>query len=175
MLVLLGGSGSGKSTIEKEFVERNGMEKLVVYTTRPIREGEVDGTDYHFVDDNKFMKMVCDKAFVSTTKYNNWHYGIAKKDCTDNKIAVITPADLRQLSKHKELNIFSVYIEVPLRERLIRVLKRGDDVVETFRRCISDEGQFDSFRFEADLTVTNNKYCKSIEEIYCIINKFVKY
>ena len=54
LFVVMGKSATGKDTIYKEIVKRNNMNLLpvVMYTTRPIREGEVNGREYNFVDEN---------------------------------------------------------------------------------------------------------------------------
>ena len=59
MLVILGCSGSGKSTLEKYIVERTHFKKNISYTTRPMREGEIDGVDYYFVNEETFNKLNC--------------------------------------------------------------------------------------------------------------------
>ena len=58
VLVLVGKSGSGKSRIERELASNFRYEKAVSTTTREIRNGEVDGIDYHFVNDEEFNKMM---------------------------------------------------------------------------------------------------------------------
>lgn len=53
MIYLMGKSSSGKDTIYKQLLEWNAgnLKKVVLYTTRPIRAGEVEGEEYHFTDD----------------------------------------------------------------------------------------------------------------------------
>lgn len=87
MIVLVGESASGKSSIEKNLVEYHGFNKVVSYTTREPRQGEVDGVDYHFIDDATFYELECAGFFAETAMYNGWHYGTAKNDCTDDKVA----------------------------------------------------------------------------------------
>ena len=77
MIVLIGESASGKSTIEKELVKR-GFNKIISYTTRPIRKDETDGIDYHYISKEEFL-INSKWIFVEYTIYNSWYYGIAKK------------------------------------------------------------------------------------------------
>lgn len=165
MIVLVGGSASGKSSIEKYFVDNYGYNKVVSYTTRQPRPNEVDGIDYHFVSVGKFLNLKEQGFFAETAVYNNWYYGTAKEDCTDDKIAVLTPHGLRQISKVDGINTLSFYINVPRRDRLIHLLKRGDDIEEAYRRSLSDVGQFDGISDEVDHVIDNAGYEKSIEEI----------
>ena len=165
MIVLVGESASGKSSIEKYLVENYGYNKIVSYTTRQPRPNEVDGVDYHFISVDKFLKLKSEDFFAETAVYNNWYYGTAKEDCTDDKVAVLTPHGLRQISKLKGINITSFYISVPRRDRLIKILQRGDDIDEACRRSLSDVGMFDGIEDEVDFVINNDGYNKSIEKM----------
>ena len=174
MIVLVGESASGKSSIEKYLVNNYGYNKVVSYTTRQPRPNEVDGVDYHFISVSRFLNLKEQGFFAETAVYNNWHYGTAKEDCTDDKIAVLTPHGLRQISKVNGINVLSFYIDVPRRDRLIKILQRGDDIEEAYRRSLSDVGQFDGIEDEVNYVINNAGYKKSIqdmaEEVYCIVN-----
>lgn len=163
MIVLVGESASGKSSIEKYLAENYEYEKIVSYTTREPRNGEVDGIDYHFVTVKKFLELKMNGFFAETAIYNGWHYGTAREDCTDNKIAVLNPHGLRQVRKLNDINVISFYINVPRRDRLIKILQRGDDIEEAYRRSLSDVGQFDGIEDEVDFVINNEGYQKSIE------------
>ena len=173
MIVLVGESASGKSSIEKHLVDNYEYSKIVSYTTRQPREGEVDGVDYHFVSMEQFESLKEQDFFAENAKYNGWGYGIAKEDCTDDKVAVLTPHGLRQVSKIKDINVTSFYINVPRRDRLIKILQRGDDIEEAYRRSLSDVGQFDGIEDEVDYIINNDGYKKSIaemaQEVHCCV------
>lgn len=160
MIVLVGESGSGKSTVEKLLIEQYDMKPIVSYTTRPMRKGEKDGVDYHFVTDEKFAEMKRDGLFLETGEYNSWHYGSLKEDYKDDSVAVLTPHGMRQLSKLRKV-AFIVYIKIPRRDRLIKILQRGDNIEESYRRNVSDIGQFDGIEDEVDYVICNNNYEKS--------------
>lgn len=173
MIVLVGESASGKSSIERHLVDAYGYNKIVSYTTRQPREKEIDGVDYHFITVEEFESLKEQGFFAETAVYNNWNYGVAKEDCTDDKVAVLTPHGLRQISKIKDINVFSFYINVPRRDRLIKILQRGDDIEEAYRRSVSDVGQFDGIEDEVDYIVNNEGYRKSIaemaQEVHCCV------
>ena len=113
----------------------------------------------------QFYKLRGEGFFAETAVYNDWHYGVAKEDCTDNKVAVLTPHGLRQVSKIKDINVTSFYINVPRRDRLIKILQRGDSIEESYRRNLSDVGQFDGIEDEVDYIIHNDGYYKSIAEM----------
>lgn len=167
MIVLVGESASGKSSIEKNMVDKHGYNRIISYTTRPPREedGEIDGVHYHFINTETFLKLKEQGFFAETTTYRGWYYGSAKSDCTDDKVCVMNPHGLRQLLKNKDLNIISFYINVPRRDRLIKILQRGDNIEEAYRRSVSDEGQFTGVTDECDFIINNPNYRYTIDEM----------
>ena len=79
LFVLSSPSGAGKSTIARML--REDQPELVVsvsYTTRPIRPGEVDGVDYHFVDLERFRAMVANHEFLEWAHVFGHRYGTPK-------------------------------------------------------------------------------------------------
>lgn len=165
MIVLVGESASGKSSIERYMVKKYGYKNIVSYTTRPPRKGEVDGIDYHFITYEEFNNKIRDGFFAEIGQYNNWWYGTPAEECTEDKIAVLTPSGLRQLKQACVEGITAFYIRVPRRDRLIQILKRGDDIEEAYRRNLSDVGMFDGIENEVDYVIENAWYHKSIAEM----------
>ena len=147
MLCLLGRTCVGKDTILKQLVSNFGYKPVVTYTTRPMRDGEVDGVDYHFIDKSQFRRMKLQGFFAETTSYNvatgeTWYYGTLLKDLKDDSIIILNPEGLRTLKQNKDLNIVSFLItakEETLRERLS---KRGDNPKEAERRLKADREDF---------------------------------
>ncbi len=69
-------SGTGKTTVCREIVARDeDVCFSISHTTRPMREGEVDGRDYHFVDERRFRGLVEEGAFVEFAEYAGRMYG----------------------------------------------------------------------------------------------------
>ena len=179
MIILVGESGSGKSTIEKILDEKYGYNKTVSYTTRPQREGEKDSVDYNFIHADDFAKKFNDGYFVEVGAYNNWWYGTIEEQYSKNTVCVLTPHGLRQIKKNlknqDDSDINTFYIKVPRRDRLIKMLQRGDDVDECIRRNQSDVGQFDGIEDEVDYVLENNNYRytpeQMVEQILGLIKK----
>ncbi|MCL5965863.1 MAG: guanylate kinase [Deltaproteobacteria bacterium] len=72
-------SGSGKTTICRKLAERvENLELSISYTTRPRKPGEVDGRDYHFIDDEKFDKMKNRKDFLECAAVFGHRYGTSR-------------------------------------------------------------------------------------------------
>jgi len=164
MIILVGESASGKSTIEKQLV-KNGLNKIVSYTTRPMRDGEKDQVDYNFISEKLFLDLLDQGIFAEYTVYNGWYYGIAHEDCLDNSVVVVEPHGYRQLKKIKDLHIKSFYIQVPERVRLKRMVDRGDNLLEVFRRIFSDQGLFQFIDKEVDYVVNNIAINDCLQEV----------
>jgi guanylate kinase len=166
MIVIVGESASGKSTLARSIVEKSKDLKLVVtYTTRPPRDGEIDGIDYHFVSDECFEQMIKDCKFVEYTTYRGWYYGTAASDCLSEKsVVVLNPTGLRAV-KRIGYEVTSIYLNVDRRSRLIKMLNRGDNIEEAYRRSLSDEGQFAEIGRETTAVLDNPKYQHSVEEL----------
>ena len=173
IIVLLGASGSGKSTIEKEISEHFGYKKIVSYTTRKPRAGEVLDKDYHFITNEKFEKMLKQGLFAEYDEYSQKRfYGTAKEDYkSGNKIVVLTPNGLRQLKKNcPNEKIFSVLVESSLGTRVKRYIDRCgvdkfdfDDAGEIFERINRDFGMFLGLEREVDMVIDNSEGANIID------------
>ena len=81
---MMGKSSSGKDTLYQKVLERlPQIHRVVPYTTRPIREGEQDGVEYHFVDDKQLAELETDGKIVELRAYNTVH-GIWKYFTVDD-------------------------------------------------------------------------------------------
>lgn len=175
MIVILGESASGKTSLVNNLIKSNPVyQKVVTYTTRPMRQGEVDGVDYHFVDDKTYQGLQKDGFFAESAEYRGWFYGTPADECQKpNSIIILTPHGLRSL-KALGYEMVSVYLYVDRRSRLINLLCRGDDIEEAYRRSLSDVGQFDGVEDEVDYIIDNTKYQMSEEDVLrCLKNILV--
>ena len=167
IIVLLGASGSGKSTLENYISKRFGYKKIVSYTTRRPRVGEVLDVDYHFISNEKFKKMIQQELFAEYDEYSqNRVYGTVKEDYQNgNKIVVLTPNGLRQLKKNcPDEKIFTVLVEANLGTRVKRYIDRCgveqfnfDDKNEIAARVERDYGMFLGLEREVDMVVDNSE------------------
>ena len=75
IVCLMGKSSSGKDTVYKRLLQNkeNQLKKIVLYTTRPIRDGEKDGVQYHFVDENTYLSFVNEGKIIEERKYDTCH------------------------------------------------------------------------------------------------------
>ena len=172
-IVLIGASGSGKSTIENE-LNNNGFRKIVSYTTREPRDGEKNGKDYWFVTKDTFKDMLAEGLFAEYEEYSQGRfYGTLKSDYVEgNNVVVLTPNGIRQLKRNlPNADIYSVLIEANLGTRMLRYINRVgldkfnfDDKSELCSRTDRDFGMFLGMDKEVNLVVDNN-YNRNIKDV----------
>ena len=176
MILLVGKTSSGKSTILKELMKL-GYEAVTTYTTRPPREGEIDGVDYHFVDESKFRALDVMGHFVETTSYDvasgdTWYYGSAVEDLRDDSVMIVNPEGLKVVKKMKSLNPIAFYLMADEETIWNRLRQRGDDAAEARRRLNADDADFHNiidnveFCLQNDLNISPEKMAKFIHELY---------
>lgn len=138
MFILSSPSGAGKTTISRMLLERDAEIKLSVSaTTRPMREGEVDGKDYHFVSQAEFDRMVEDSEFLEWATVFGNSYGTPKAQVKaglregQDYLFDIDWQGTQQLYQKMEVDVVRVFILPPSLEELQRRLNgRGTDSAE---------------------------------------------
>lgn len=164
LYVIMGKSSSGKDTIYRKLMEDNelNLNKIITYTTRPARAGEVEGKEYHFVDEAKMNEMdrngkIIEKRAYDTV-YGVWNYFTADDENVkidrDNYMVIGTLDSYEQLrAYYGEKKVMPIYIEVEDGERLARALEREREqdepkYSEMCRRYLADEKDFNAERLE---------------------------
>ena len=79
LIIIAGGSGTGKTTVENLLAQDPNIIKLVSTTTRPQRKGEVNGKDYYFIDKEEFETELKKGRFLEHVVYDRNFYGIHGK------------------------------------------------------------------------------------------------
>ena len=133
LFYIMGKSASGKDTIYQKLLEHPALDfkRLVIYTTRPIRDGEKDGQEYYFVDEDAFQQMKAEGKIIEDreyyTVYGLWRYFTAANLQLDkyDYLGIGTLESFVQLKKYYgEEAICPLYIEVEDGERLKRAIAR---------------------------------------------------
>lgn len=160
MILLIGKTASGKDTILNEIVKL-GYKKLVTYTTRPMRTGEVDGVNYHYISRENFLSKEANGFFAETTSYNvasgdTWYYGSAIEDYDKDKVMIVNPDGIKQISKIQSLNPVVFYIQADEDVIRHRLSKRGDNPSEAERRMMADDRDFFGIDKYVDYFASNN-------------------
>ena len=126
MLVILSGvSGSGKDTIKKELIKRmENVETLSSFTSRPMRDGEVEGEAYYFVTKDQFEEMIKKDEFYEYDIHHDNYYGTSIKLLNE---------------KIKSGKIIVKDIDVNGTENLLKLLGKEHKIVTIFLRVPKDE------------------------------------
>ena len=178
MLVLSSPSGAGKTTLSRKLLDDDGDVSLSVsVTTRPPRRGEVDGRDYHFIDEARFQDMVRRSELLEWAKVFDYHYGTPKRP-VDEVLAqgrdVLFDIDwqgTQQLREKAAGDLVSIFVLPPsipdLEQRLRTRAQDSDDVIHTRMAKAADEM---SHWAEYDYVVIN----KDIEDAFAEVQTILK-
>lgn len=179
---LMGKSASGKDTIYKKIKEAiPELKTIVIYTTRPIRQGEAEGVEYHFVDEDKLQEFQRAGKVIELREYNTVH-GVWKYftvddgqfDAEDDYIAIGTLESYKGMRQYLgEEKLVPIYIEVDDGVRLERALHRErkqkePKYEELCRRFLADAVDFSTEKLnEAGIThrFLNTDVEKCVDEI----------
>lgn len=155
---LMGKSSSGKDTIFKELMKDPELKlhNIVLYTTRPLREGEKDGVQYHFVDEQKLEEFQAAGKVIELRSYHTvrgiWKYFTVDDGQTDLRtkdyLAIGTLESYRKLRDYFGRDaLVPLYIQVEDGLRLSRALERErmqecPQYEEMCRRFLADAKDF---------------------------------
>lgn len=180
---MMGKSSSGKDSLYKEV--RKAMPELrtvTLYTTRPIREGERDGVEYHFVTDETLDAYEEKGQIIEQRAYHTVH-GIWRYATVDDGQIDLDQADylvIGTLESYRKMRDFygnkrlvPIYIEVEDGERLMRALKREQEqehprYAEMCRRFLADTADFSEEKLRElriERRYVNDQMTRCLEEI----------
>ncbi len=176
LFVLSSPSGAGKSTIARMILEADdGIGLSVSATTRPIRPGEIDGEDYHFVTDEQFDQMVREGRFLEWANVFGHRYGTLKSEVLkqiENGRDVLLDIDWQGTQQLKQVDpdIVRVFILPPSMEELERRLRvRATDTEEVIQRRMDRASAEISHWAEYDYVLINNDAEKCRELVHNIL------
>lgn len=160
--VLVGQTNSGKSTLARDLVTATGIKQIITYTTRPMRQRERDGIDYHFVTNEEMDAggFFGRRDFYTVYRDEPYSYAMKEDDFVllGDAIIILDPKGVRELKDHIGYdNTTIVYINA--NDELIkeRGSNRGDQVDEIIRRLDVDRDYFISAKYFADIVLDPEK------------------
>lgn len=147
LTIIVGPTCSGKTTLANRLVTERGYAKCITTTTREVRDGEVDGVDYHFISVDDFTQGVHNDEFVEHEMYGTNFYGLSKNALQDafdagkgNAVIVMEIngyINLRnQFRYSKDISVTGIFIDAPITTLASRIRDRDHTVgkkVVTFR------------------------------------------
>lgn len=193
VICFMGKSSTGKDTVFQKLLEDKelNLKKIIPYTTRPIRDGEVNGIEYFFTDESGYRKMLQEGRIIEERTYHTYH-GLwryftvddGRIDILSQNYAIIGTIEAYvQMSKFfgKE-NVLPILIEVDDGVRLQRALDRekaqdNPRYEEMCRRYLADCEDFSEDKIK--LTGINHIFLNEnlescLQEIKVYIKDFLK-
>lgn len=185
---VMGKSSSGKDSIYHEIMEKGalGLKPIIPYTTRPIRDGEQDGREYHFCTEDTVQRLQ-DAGRIMELRAYNTVYGVWKYFTVDderinlskyNYLYIVTLEGYTKIQEYFGADrVVPIYIEVEDGERLMRAIAREQkqDVPkyeEMCRRFLADSADFcDEKLLEAGVVrrFQNNDFVQTVREVTAYI------
>ncbi|HSH02203.1 MAG TPA: guanylate kinase [Anaerolineae bacterium] len=162
MLVISGPSGVGKDTVARILLEqRNNLHFVVTATTRPPREGEVDGVDYIFVTNDEFARMIDENELLEYAYVYNDYKGIPKQQIRDALASnkdVIMRLDVQGAATMRKLvpGSVSIFLMAESEDALVRRLQE--------RKSETSEG------LKLRIATARQEVKRLSEFDYCVIN-----
>ena len=154
---LMGKSSSGKDTIYKKLLadKELNLRKAVLYTTRPIREGETEGVTYYFTSEEELIKLQKENKVIEVRGYDTikgmWYYFTVDdgqfSDDRENILMIGTIESYEKMKDHFGDRVVPLFITLEDGERLIRAIRREQQqkepvYAEVCRRFLADEKDF---------------------------------
>ena len=158
-IVISGPSGTGKTTVIKALCGCDTtLEYSISATTRPPRSDEVDGVDYHFLDQTEFEALIQSGGFLEWVQYGEHRYGTLKstmESTIESGKDLILEVDVHGVKKIQDLGIrcTSIYLLPPSLESLEKRLRnrKTESDSELQQRLLIAKSEFDY--------ISNYNYC----------------
>ena len=177
LIVLSSPSGAGKSTISRMLMQSDGeITMSISATTRPMRPGETDDVDYHFVDDAEFDRMIAAGDFVEWAPVFGNRYGTPKNPV---KAALKDGRDIlfdidwqgtQQLQAAMGEDLVTIFILPPSMAELERRLReRGTDSEDVIRDRMSRAASEISHWPEYEYVLLNSDADQCLEQVRSIV------
>jgi guanylate kinase len=177
MLVLSSPSGAGKTSISKALLARDPMiEMSVSVTTRPARPGEVDGRDYHFIDDEEYQRLVADRQLLEHAHVFGKNYGTprpAVETALSEGRDVLFDIDwqgtqqLREAARNDLVSVFILPPSAPELEKRLRSRAQDSETVIAGRMAKASDEM--SHWQEYDYVIINHDIAESADRVYAIL------
>lgn len=184
VIILSGPSGVGKNTLGDALMQQ--FPKLaysVSATTRPKRDGEVDGKDYHFISVEDFKAKIAQDEFLEWQEvYQDNFYGTLKSEL--DRINQLDKFPLLVIDVYGAINIMknlkfkplSIFIDCPSLDIIKqRLEKRGTDSPEKIAKRIEKASQEIYEKKHFDIAIVNDDLNVAQQQLYSIVNYFLNY
>lgn len=183
IIILTGLTCAGKDTCQDYLVKKYNYHPIVSTTSRPMREGEIEGVNYHYISKEDFKKLIADDKLIEYREYHTlvdnkpdvWYYGVEKSEIEksdfDNLVVVLDSTGYYAFKELYSTDVNMIWVDTYRFIRKHRNKIRGDYNKPEFRRRNKvDTERLANLPLEADHIIKNNK---SINKLHKSIDKFM--
>ena len=185
MLVILSGvAGAGKDTVKKELIKRmENVETLPSYTSRPKREGDIEGETYNFVTREEFEKMIEAGEFYEYDVHHNNYYGTSRK-LLNEKISsgkiIVKDIDVNGTEHLQDLlkadtKVVTIFLRVPKEELERRLQYRIDKPSPAEIRLRLSRFDYEESKINLyDYVIKNDNLEKTVQIVMAILKNEIE-
>ena len=176
LFIISAPSGAGKTSLVRALIDScQNLEVSISFTTRPVRPGERDGVDYHFVNRESFQKLIQAGDFLEYAQVFDHYYGTSRSQVLaqlERGLDIILEIDWQgaQQVRRSMANTVSIFILPPSRKALEeRLTSRKQDSAAVIKRRLQDAMTEISHYDEFDYVVVNDDFDSTLREMEEII------
>ena len=193
LIAIIGRSGSGKDSLKNYIKEKYKLREVVSYTTRPMRDNEVEGREHYFISKDKMTELIKNDELIAYLDMSNpseeprsgYEYGSTIDEVLASDMYIIDPLGLDKLKnnikrKGLNINVVSIYIKTNNEVRKNRIINSDrfktteDGENEWIKREHNEKHLFDTFEKneEYDYIIDNsNSLSNALKQIDIIMRK----
>ena len=178
-------SGAGKTTIVRNLMQHPelNLSFSISATTRPKRNGEIDGKDYYFLSKDEFLKKIDNQEFIEWQEvYKDQFYGTLKSevkrlfDLGKNIIFDVDVKGALNLKKYFGNNAITIFIKPPsLKELENRLRKRATDNEEQIKKRLARAQEELNYENKFDVVILNDDLRTAINQTFNTVKNFLFY
>lgn len=176
LFIISAPSGAGKSTLTAKLLEADrGIQLSVSYTTRAARPGEVDGRDYHFVDQARFIAMLERGEFLESAEVHGNRYGTSESWIRGERAAgcdILLEIDWQGAQQVRRIfaDTVGIFILPPsVTELERRMRRRGQDSDAVIARRLAAAADEMSHAAEFEYVIINNDFEEALRDLIAVV------
>ena len=182
IIIVVAPSGTGKTTLIERILEKYPLlEWSVSYTTRGMRDGEVDGDDYFFISVDEFKKKIENDDFAEWAEVHGNYYGTDKhfvESKREEGISILFDVDVQGVDLLKDVygkEAKAIFIEPPSVDELrARLEKRATDSAEVINKRVRNAQKELERKNDFDYLMMNDDIEKAYNVLESIIEKILE-